>query len=127
MRGLADMVGVWYRAGDWSQQWHTLSRCVIALDRIGQAELAVELLGAIETHAMLGVAPMSSTLHDLVFATRDQLVDSMGPSVLPTARGRRHLSGRGHRVAHPTRAHRRRADPRLSVTSGCAHVPTVSR
>ena len=21
--GLADMVGVWYRAGDWSQQWHT--------------------------------------------------------------------------------------------------------
>ena len=76
--GLADMVGVWYRAGDWSQQWHTLSRCVIALDRIGQAELAIELLGAIETHAMLGVAPMSSTLHDLVFATRTELVDSMG-------------------------------------------------
>ncbi len=76
--GLADMVGVWYRAGDWSQQWHTLSRCVIALDRIGQAELAVELLGAIETHAMLGVAPMSSTLHDLVFATRHDLVETMG-------------------------------------------------
>ena len=75
--GLADMVGVWYRAGDWSQQWHTLSRCVIALDRIGQAELAIELLGAIEMHAMLGVAPMSSTLHDLVFATRNQLIDSM--------------------------------------------------
>jgi hypothetical protein len=76
--GLADMVGVWYRAGDWSQQWHTLSRCVIALDRIGQAELAIELLGAIEMHAMVGVAPMSGTLHDLVFATRSQLVDSMG-------------------------------------------------
>jgi hypothetical protein len=75
--GLADMVGVWYQAGDWSQQWHTLSRCVIALDRIGQAELAIELLGAIEMHAMLGVAPMSSTLHDLVFATRNQLIDSM--------------------------------------------------
>ena len=76
--GLADMVGVWYRAGDWSQQWHTLSRCVIALDRIGQGELAVELLGAIETHAMLGVAPMSGTLHDLVFATRTELVEAMG-------------------------------------------------
>jgi predicted ATPase/DNA-binding winged helix-turn-helix (wHTH) protein len=76
--GLADMVGVWDRAGDWSQQWHTLSRCAIALDRIGQAELALELLGAIERHAMLGVAPMSSTLHDLAFATRDQLVDSLG-------------------------------------------------
>ena len=29
--GLAEMVALWYRAGDWSQQWHTLSRCVIAL------------------------------------------------------------------------------------------------
>ena len=76
--GLADMVGVWYRAGDWSQQWHTLSRCAIALDRIGRAEQAIELLGAIEMHAMVGVAPMSSVLHDLVFATRGQLVDSVG-------------------------------------------------
>ena len=76
--GLADMVGVWDRAGDWSQQWHTLSRCAIALDRIGQAELAIELIGAIERHAMLGVAPMSSTLHDLAFATRDRLVESLG-------------------------------------------------
>ena len=76
--GLADMVGVWYRAGDWSQQWHTLSRCVIALDRINRPELAIELLGAIEIHATLGVAPMSGTLHDLVFATRNLLVDSVG-------------------------------------------------
>jgi hypothetical protein len=76
--GLADMVGVWDRAGDWSQQWHTLSRCAIALDRIDQAELAIELFGAIERHAMLGVAPMSSTLHDLAFATRDRLIDSLG-------------------------------------------------
>jgi predicted ATPase/DNA-binding winged helix-turn-helix (wHTH) protein len=76
--GLAEMVGVWYRAGDWSQQWHTLSRCVIALDRIGRAELALELLGAIERHATLGVAPMSSILHDLVFAIRSRLVDSAG-------------------------------------------------
>jgi tetratricopeptide (TPR) repeat protein len=76
--GLADMVGVWYRAGDWSQQWHTLSRCVIALDRIGKTDLALELLGAIEKHAMLGVAPMSSILQDLVLETRTQLVDSIG-------------------------------------------------
>jgi len=77
--GLADMVGVWYRAGDWSQQWHTLSRCVIALDQIGQADFAIELLGAIEMHAMLGVAPMASILHDLVIAIRNELVDSAGP------------------------------------------------
>lgn len=75
---LADMVGVWYRAGDWSQQWLTLSRCVVALDRIGQPELAIILLGAIEAHATLGVAPMSSTLQDVVFATRNQLIASFG-------------------------------------------------
>ncbi len=75
---LADMVGVWYRAGDWSQQWLTLARCVIALDRIDEPDLAIELLGAIDAHATLGVAPMSGALRDLVFATRDQLVDSVG-------------------------------------------------
>jgi predicted ATPase/DNA-binding winged helix-turn-helix (wHTH) protein len=76
--GLADMVDVWYRAGDWSQQWHTLSRCVIALDRVGNHDLAMELVGAIETHASLGVAPMTSILHDVAFATRDALVDDLG-------------------------------------------------
>jgi tetratricopeptide (TPR) repeat protein len=76
--GLADMVDVWYRAGDWSQQWHTLSRCVIALDRVGNHDLAMELVGAIETHASLGVAPMTSILHDVAFATRDALVDELG-------------------------------------------------
>jgi predicted ATPase/DNA-binding winged helix-turn-helix (wHTH) protein len=76
--GLAETVGLWYRAGEWSQQWHTLSRCMIALYRIGQTELAVELLGAIEAHAMLAVAPMSSTLHDVVLLTRDSLLEDLG-------------------------------------------------
>jgi predicted ATPase/DNA-binding winged helix-turn-helix (wHTH) protein len=76
--GLAETVGLWYRAGEWSQQWHTLSRCMIALHRIGQTELAVELLGAIEAHAMLAVAPMSSTLHNVVLVTRDALLEGLG-------------------------------------------------
>jgi hypothetical protein len=76
--GLAEMVDVWYRAGDWAQQWHTLSRCVIALDRIGHGELAMELVGAIEAHATLGVAPMSSILLGAGIATRDRLIDDLG-------------------------------------------------
>jgi hypothetical protein len=78
--GLAAMVALWYRAGEWSQQWHTLSRCVIALSRIGNPELAMELVGSIEAHATLGVAPMSSILHDVAFATRDALIDELGAS-----------------------------------------------
>jgi predicted ATPase len=76
--GLAETVDLWYRSGEWAQQWHTLSRCVIALNRIGQAELAVELIGAIEAHFMLGVAPMSARLRDLVLTTRDKLETGLG-------------------------------------------------
>jgi predicted ATPase/DNA-binding winged helix-turn-helix (wHTH) protein len=76
--GLADMLALWYRAGDWSQQWHTLSRCVIALYRLGNLELAMELVGTIETYAALGVAPMTSILHDVAFATRDALTGELG-------------------------------------------------
>ena len=76
--GLAETVALWYRAGEWSQQWHTLSRCVVALHRIGSVTQAMELIGAIEAHAMLGVAPMSSVLHDVVLETRDALVDQLG-------------------------------------------------
>jgi predicted ATPase/DNA-binding winged helix-turn-helix (wHTH) protein len=76
--GLAEMLALWYRAGDWSQQWHTLSRCVIALHRVGNVELAMELVGTIETYATLGVAPMTSILHDVAFATRDALTEELG-------------------------------------------------
>ena len=76
--GLAEMVALWHRAGEWSQQWLTLSRCVIALHRVGRTVLAAELLGAIEAHAMLGVAPMTPTLRDVAFSTREALIDELG-------------------------------------------------
>jgi predicted ATPase/DNA-binding winged helix-turn-helix (wHTH) protein len=77
-RGLAEVVDVWFRAGEWSQQWHTLSRCVIALHHIGMPELAAEVLGAVDAHAVLGVAPMSPTLRSVAFATRDAIADGLG-------------------------------------------------
>jgi hypothetical protein len=76
--GFAEMVALWQRSGDWSQQWITFSRCVIALHRIGRAELAAEVVGAIEAHAMLGVAPMSPMLRGVVLSTRDKLAEELG-------------------------------------------------
>ena len=38
----------------------------------------MELVGAIEAHATLGVAPMTSILHDVAFAVRDALIESLG-------------------------------------------------
>lgn len=76
--GLAEMVDTWYRAGEWAQQWHTLSRCVIALDRIGRHELATQVLGAIESHTTMGGPPVMTTLRDLAFGTRDALAERLG-------------------------------------------------
>ena len=77
-RGLAEMVDVWYRAGEWAQQWHTLSRCLIALDRIDQPVVAAEVLGAIEAHATMGGPPVMTTLRDLAFAARDAVEERLG-------------------------------------------------
>ena len=77
--GLAEMVDIWYRAGDWSQQWHTLARCVIALDRIGHHAIAAEVVGAIEAHTTMGGPPVMTTLRDLAFETRDSLTAKLGP------------------------------------------------
>jgi len=87
-RGLADAVDVWFRAGEWSQQWHTLSRCVIGLHHLGLLDLAAEVLGAIEAHALLGVAPMSPTLRHVALATRDELAAALGPDHVEELRRR---------------------------------------
>jgi predicted ATPase/DNA-binding winged helix-turn-helix (wHTH) protein len=76
--GLADVVDVWYRSGEWAQQWHTMSRCLIGLDRIGQPEVAAQLLGAIESHTAMGGPPVMSTLRDLAFETRDLITEQLG-------------------------------------------------
>ena len=75
---LAEMVDLWYRAGEWSQQWHTLSRCMMALDRIGQPALAAEVVGAIDAHATMGAPPSMVSLRDLAFETRDSLAAQLG-------------------------------------------------
>ena len=77
--GLAEVVDTWYRAGEWAQQWHTLSRCVIALDRIGRHEVAAQVLGAIEAHTTMGGPPVMTTLRDLAFETRDSISVQLGP------------------------------------------------
>ena len=76
--GLADTVDAWYRAGEWAQQWLTLSRCVIALDRLEQYEQAAEVLGAIELHSSVDAPPgMPSVLRTAV-DTRESLLERFG-------------------------------------------------
>ncbi len=77
-RGLAEVVDTWYRAGEWSQQWHTLSRCVLALDRIDRPVLATQVVGAIEAHVAFAGPPGMTTLRDVVLGTREALADQLG-------------------------------------------------
>jgi predicted ATPase/DNA-binding winged helix-turn-helix (wHTH) protein len=76
--GLADVVDTWYRAGEWAQQWHTMSRCLVALHRIGQVELAAQVLGAVEAHTTMGGPPVMTTLRDLAFETRERITAELG-------------------------------------------------
>ncbi len=76
--GLAEMVDIWSRAGEWAQQWHTMSRCLIALQGIGELEVAAQVLGAIEAHTTMGGPPVMTTLRDLAFTTRDSVIATLG-------------------------------------------------
>lgn len=77
-RGLAETVDVWYRAGEWANQWLTLTRCVIALDRIGRVEPAAEILGSIEHHAAVAAPPAMSAVRDAALALRESLENQIG-------------------------------------------------
>jgi hypothetical protein len=77
--GLADVVDIWYRAGEWGQQWHTLARCMIALHAIGRDDVATQVLGAIEAHSTMGGPPVMPRLRTLAFSTRESLVTELGP------------------------------------------------
>jgi predicted ATPase/DNA-binding winged helix-turn-helix (wHTH) protein len=76
--GLAETVDIWYRAGEWAQQWLTLTRCVVALDRIGCPEMAAEVYGAIEGHTSVEVPPVTTTVRDLALATRQSIETQLG-------------------------------------------------
>ena len=76
--GLAETVDTWYRAGEWAQQWLTLSRCVVALDRLALPELAVEVLGAIERHTNVDARPAMPTVSEAALATRASLLEQIG-------------------------------------------------
>lgn len=77
-RGLAETVDVWYRAGEWANQWLTLARCVIALDRLGRLEPAAEILGAIERHVAIEAPPAMSAVREAALVTRDSLESQLG-------------------------------------------------
>ena len=76
--GLADVVDAWYRAGEWAQQWLTLSRCVIALDRLERYELAAEVLGAIEQHTTVAAPPGMPSVLETAENTRESLLQRLG-------------------------------------------------
>jgi predicted ATPase/DNA-binding winged helix-turn-helix (wHTH) protein len=75
---LAEQVDIWYRTGEWAQQWNTLMRCVIALDRIGEPAVAAEVLGSIEAHSAIGTPPLMVTLRDLVLEARASIDAQLG-------------------------------------------------
>lgn len=75
---LAEVVDVWFRAGEWSQQWLTLTRCVVALFAIREHELAARVIGAIEARVVLGALPATVRLRNQALEVVDTLRSRLG-------------------------------------------------
>ncbi len=75
---LAEVVDIWFRAGEWGQQWLTLTGCVVALVKLGNTELAAQAIGAIEERAVLGALPVTESLRVQAFETSDFLKKHFG-------------------------------------------------
>jgi hypothetical protein len=87
--GLAACVDTWLRAGEWSQQWVTLARCVFALQAVGAIEPAAEALGALERRAVVAVPPIGATIRTAILGARDELASQLGDRFAETyERGR---------------------------------------
>jgi predicted ATPase/DNA-binding winged helix-turn-helix (wHTH) protein len=78
LRGLAEAVDTWYRAGEWSQQWLTLARCVVALMAVDATELAAEVIGAVEKRASMGTPPVMAPLRERTLSAADELETRLG-------------------------------------------------
>jgi predicted ATPase len=76
--GLAQAVDIWHRAGEWSQQWLTLGRCVVALSDIDELELAAMAIGAVEQRTALGTPPFVEYLRDRATAAAGLLSERLG-------------------------------------------------
>ena len=61
---LAEAVDIWFRAGEWSQQWLTLTSCIVALQEMQKLELAARAIGALESRCVLGAPPVDSDLSE---------------------------------------------------------------
>lgn len=75
---LAEVVDVWFRAGEWSQQWLTLTRCIVALFAIREHELAAGVIGAIQARVVLGALPATVRLRSQAREIADALRARLG-------------------------------------------------
>jgi len=76
--GLADVIDIWFRFGEWAQQWLTMSSCVVALSEIGELELASQVVGAIEQHATVASTPVMASLRNRMLQTTQNVRDTIG-------------------------------------------------
>ena len=77
-KSLSKVIDVWFRAGEWAQQWLTLTGCVVALYRLGHFELTAQSIGAIEARATLGALPVTASLREDAFDVVDALRKKQG-------------------------------------------------
>lgn len=88
LRGYADVIDLWYRGGDWANQWLSLRRVLAILISLQAFEPAAVLHGALNAMGASHAMPFEPTdaaalLHDI-----ERLQSALDPATLATAEER---------------------------------------
>ncbi|MEM7195105.1 MAG: winged helix-turn-helix domain-containing protein [Pseudomonadota bacterium] len=75
---LSEVVDIWFRAGEWAQQWLTFTGCVVALHKLGDLQLAAINIGAIRARSVLAALPVTQRFRDRALSVEEDLIRKLG-------------------------------------------------
>ena len=88
LRLAADVIDIWYRAGDWANQWLTMRHVASVLAQRGDYEDAAVIHGAVRVASAELALPIEASDLRRVVANLEQLRDALGPGRLSDAEAR---------------------------------------
>ena len=85
LAGYADVVDIWYRGGDWANQWLSLKRVLLILVELGAFEAAAVLHGALTAMGAALAQPFEATDAERLQQGVDEVRSLLGPATFADA------------------------------------------
>lgn len=77
-RELSGLIDLWFRAGDWGNQWPAITMAVLALAQLESDVEAAQLIGALDRHAVVGPPPLPKMHQALIGETVEAIRERLG-------------------------------------------------